>query len=99
MASSRAILADITNLGLDPTKHHRNVNSTGHIKNAGVSTLSVDLVPVVAPVQNVVAQTTEVEPTSDQVTTEPVSETEVTETQPVDEKKAKKPNKKASQKA
>lgn len=32
MASSRAVLADIAELGLDPKRHHRATNSLGHLK-------------------------------------------------------------------
>jgi hypothetical protein len=59
MPSSRAILADIEELGLDPTKPHVTISASGHLKHDDIiSTEVVDEAPVISGVTECVEQET-----------------------------------------
>ena len=98
MPSSRAILVDIENLGLDPTKPHSTISATGHLADSQRNVISEKVVELAdeAPVISDVAECVEQEQIAiEQVTevTQHIDDTFTNEGEEVTKKKGRKSSK------
>lgn len=98
MPSSRAILVDIENLGLDPTKPHSTISATGHLADSQRNAIFEKVVELAdeAPVISDVAEYVEQEQIAiEQVTdvTQHVDDTVTNEGEEVTKKKGRKSSK------
>ena len=101
MPSSRAILVDIENLGLDPTKPHSTISATGHLADSQRNVISekvvelADEAPVISDVAECVEQVEQEQIAIEQVAevTQHVDDTVTNEGEEVTKKKGRKSSK------